>query len=78
MEHSVPPFEIITDWERSHFEGTREEVLYTSGQLKEEDEDWTSADTSEDEGGFAPDKQVSATVQQQMSRRDSCKISDPM
>ena len=28
-------------------------------KLKTEDEDWTSADTCENEGDFAPDKQVS-------------------
>ena len=46
--------------------------FYSSVQLKNEDEAWTSAEPSEDEGDFAPDKQVSFTVQQQMSRRDNC------
>ena len=32
-------------------------------KLKKEDEVWTSADSCEDKGDFAPDKQVSFTVQ---------------
>ena len=63
MEHSVPLL-------RNYFLMGQVSFLRAPGKrcfilqllLKKEDGVWTSAESSEDEGDFAPDKQVSFTV----------------
>ena len=60
MFHLLKHFNI---WERPQFRGhPGRGALFFRSKLKKEDEVWTSAKSSEDEGDFALDQQVSLTV----------------